>query len=120
MRGKFYEILVAMYTNVEASIQTKDGLTPKFNCKRGLRQSYNLSPYLFLLYINDIEDRLKSTTARGVFINNKQLYCLLYADDLVIFSENHYSLQLLLNAFHDYCKKNDLIVNSEKNKGNCF
>ena len=42
--------------------------------------------------------------------------CLLYADDLVIFSKNGYCLSKLLNVFDTYCDDNSLTVNNDKCK----
>ena len=45
-----------------------------------------------------------------------KLYVLLYADDSIILAESAEELQRALNALHDYCKQNDIIVNTDHTK----
>ena len=44
------------------------------------------------------------------------LSCMLYADDLVIFSKSKNGLQDYLDSLSEYCKENDLSVNLNKTK----
>ena len=117
IRGQFLKILHEMYRSVRSRVKCTDGLTPEFECTTGVRQGDNLSPILFSLYLNDLEDILCNCTYPGIKINNKNLCCLLYADDIVIFSYNAFSLQKLLNEFETYCMSNKLIVNKDKPGG---
>ena len=116
IRGKFLNILCEIYSNVRARVKCKEGLTPEFKCTTGVRQGDNLSPLLFSLYLNDLEEVLSNCTYPGIRINNKNLCCLLYADDIVIFSYNAFSLQKLLDEFERYCVSNKLTVNKDKSK----
>ena len=45
-----------------------------------------------------------------------KLYLLLYADDIVIFSETSEGLQRGLNILSNYCEKWKLVVNTDKTK----
>ena len=40
----------------------------------------------------------------------------MYADDLVLIAKNRHSLQLGMNALHEYCVQNDLTVNTSKSQ----
>ena len=44
------------------------------------------------------------------------MHCLLYADDLVIFSRSAKSLQIILNKLESFCENADLSVNLDKTK----
>ena len=45
--------------------------------------------YFFSLYINDVEMILRATGHRGVRVGSTEIYCLVYADDMVIFLKIH-------------------------------
>ena len=52
----------------------------------------------------------------GVRVGSTEIYCLVYADDMVIFSENSFVLQNMLDALVDYCKTWHLTINESKSK----
>ena len=45
-----------MYSKTRSSVQLQNGLTETFPTTIGLKQGCNLSPVLFNLFINDIND----------------------------------------------------------------
>ena len=49
-------------------------------------------------------------------LSDKYINCLLYADDLVIFSRSAKSLQIILNKLESFCENADLSVNLDKTK----
>ena len=54
----------------------------------GVHQGECLSPILFAMYVNDIEQEFITKRADGVDTGFLKLFVLLYADDIVIFSES--------------------------------
>ena len=85
-----------------------------------------LYPFLFALYLNDLDTFLTSKNAQGVksisedFENDLQIYVklftILYADDTVLLAESAEELQSELNYFYEYCEKWNLKVNTNKSK----
>ena len=75
-----------------------------------------LSPTLFNLYLSDLSEKLKAKNLNDVELNELPLSCMLYADDLVIFSKSKNGLQNYLDSLSEYCKENDLSVNLNKTK----
>ena len=120
IQGRFFKLLLSMYSNVKACVQSNNGLTPTFRCSKGVKQGCNLSPLLFSLFINDIEAYLNNSTYSGIRISGINISCLIYADDLVVLSTNPICLQKLLNALNDYCNENDLTINMDKSKTMVF
>ena len=72
-----------------------------------------LSPLLFNLFINGLVVYLK-TLDLGIRVGDETLSIMLYADDIVLLAESAAELQLLLDALHDWCGRNDMVVNTAK------
>jgi hypothetical protein len=47
----------------------------------------NLSPSLFKIFVNDLPSYL-SNTSDPVNVNGKDIYCLMYADDIILLSNS--------------------------------
>lgn len=103
-----------MYMETKSMIKMNDMATDLFTCNIGVRQGENLSPFLFLLYINDLDRFLLEKGIVGM--KYLKLSILLYADDTVIMTESAYDLQHALNEFEVWCKQLKLNVNVEKRK----
>ena len=75
-----------------------------------------LSPFLFSMYLNDLENEFVTKGVDGLDIGMLKLYLLQYADDIVIFSNTSDGLQRGLNVLSDYCNKWKLTVIVDKTK----
>ena len=51
-----------------------------------------------------------------IMLGDRSINCLLYADDLVIFSKSAKHLQIILNKLESFCENADLRVNLDKTK----
>ena len=73
---------------------------------------------LFNLYLSDLPEFLNSPSSTDILLDDSErpINCLLYADDLVIFSRSANGLQTLLNKLESYCEKTELSVNLDKTK----
>ena len=111
--GKFYNSVRAMYTGTEASVKLNNSLTKWFPCTSGVKQGDNLSLTLFALFINDLALELKSMDC-GIKIDNTHICCLLYADDIMLLSENEDNMQRMLNHISIWCRKWRLRINYTK------
>ena len=86
-----------------------------FTSRNGVFQEESLSAFLFAMFINDLNDFLQSKDV-GITLENLLLAVLLFADDMVVFSESRKGLQNGLDALSDYCDKWGLTVNVSKTK----
>ena len=116
IRGKMFCIIKNMYDKVKSRVQNNIELSDCFDCHRGVRQGEILSPFLFSMYVNDLEDTLFLHGADCVNIETLKLFLLMYADDIVIFAESPEGMQNNLNILEMYCKKWNLTVNTNKTK----
>ena len=113
--GKFYDIIDNMYKDNLNCIKSDGQLSNTFSCARGVKQGDILSPNLFNLYINDLPNKL-GIDVDTPELNGEPINCLLYADDLIIFSRTREGLQNKLNILDSYCQEWCLSANPKKTK----
>ena len=124
INGKCFNVIYNLYDNIKSKVVTNEGSSEYFNCLAGVRQGENLSPFLFSIFLNDLEGFLNSHNINGIERETMaddiniylKLFVLLYADDTVLFSENQMEFQITLNKFKDYCDLWKLKLNVEKTK----
>ena len=113
--GKFYDVIKNMYSKSKLCVKLGDTHTKFFTSGKGVRQGDVLSPNLFKIFINDFPNYL-SECKDPVNINNNVLQCLMYADDIVLFSTSLEGLQQRLNGLDQFCKEWCLDLNVSKTK----
>ena len=114
---KMLKLLRDMYSNVMASVKTKQGFTKPFECKSGVRQGCLLSPELFILFINELERMLKLSESKGINVwEATEVLLLMYADDIVLIGEAIIQLQRKINILEQFCRKYGMKVNLDKTK----
>ena len=116
IRGQILKVIKSMYKNTKSRVKSNNELSDEFTCCLGVRQGECLSPFLFAIYVNDMEDFFYTKGAEGVDITMFKLFLLLYAGDITVFSETAQGLQKGLDILTEYCTKWKLTVNIEKSK----
>jgi hypothetical protein len=130
--GKCIKIIYDMYKKAKSCVQVNSfsKMSDFFTSHTGVRQGENLSPVLFSLFLNDLNQFLSqhynglvslSSVVNDTLSNFDvevyfKLYILLYADDTVIFAETADELQKALDAMSSYCNMWSLQVNPAKTK----
>ena len=114
---KFINILRSLYNSAKISVKKSDKISSFVDVERGVLQGEILSPLLFALFLNDIEQYLRSHNCRGVSINNLvDILLLAYADDIVLLTESPHLLMRALKVLRQYCVENFLLLNTTKTK----
>ena len=113
--SSFYNIIKSMYEVSKSCVKVNENLTNSFSTHLGVKQGDNLSPNLFKIFINNLTNYLKHSED-PVSINDQDLHCLMYADDIVLLSTSPNGLQKKLDILQNYCNDWCLSVNTNKTK----
>ena len=116
VRGKILNIIMSMYKHVESKVKINNSISIGFECNLGVRQGECLSPFLFAMYINDLEEEFHLKGSEGIDLGMLKVLLLLYADDIIIFASSAVELQNNLNILSEYCERYKLVVNTTKTK----
>lgn len=113
-----------MYQNVRTCIKQGEDISGFFRSNVGVKQGESLSPFLFSIFLNDLEQFFAEQNAGSLEkITNIceeslsmyiKLFVILYADDTVLLSESAEGLQETLTIFEQYCNIWKLKVNIKK------
>ena len=116
IRGRILNIMKSMYAIVKTRVKYDNKLGNEFFCSLGVRQGECLSPLLFSLFLNDLEETFVTEGYNGLDVNMFKICMFLYADDIVLFANSAEELQVGLNLLLEYCNKWMLKVNVNKTK----
>ena len=112
--GKILDIIKTLYLNDTASVKIGKSFSPPFETNIGVRQGCVLSPLLFNLFLADLQPILQDSSDNPSIDDEVNISCLLWADDILMFSKSQEGLQKKLDKLEKYCIDNKLTVNTEK------
>ena len=112
--GRVLDTLRNMYSKTKSKVRTGNILSSLMENIRGVNQGGVLSPFLFRKYLADMKSCFD--LENGIKIDEVILAHLLWADDLILFSGTAEGLQKHLDSLYEFCRKNQLIVNTTKTK----
>ena len=69
IRGQLLKVIRSMYEQLKAHVRTDNGFTEWFKCVIDTCQGCMLSPLLFVLYLNEFIELLRSEGCRGIFVS---------------------------------------------------
>ena len=115
LSDRIVSIIRSMYDDTRAVYRLGDIETDWVGSRRGVRQGCVLSPLLFGLYTEELAVRLRKS-GYEIRIGEDKLSSLLYADDIVIMSEDSGELQEMLNIVAQYGREFGMKYNNEKSQ----
>ena len=112
--GRVIDTLRDLYTKTVFRIKHNGKVSQIIDNLLGVNQGGTASGLLFRKYIQDISDYLKKEY--GIVMGNTILAHLLWADDLILISDNLNGIKRQLDGLKLFCSKNQMIVNAIKTK----
>ena len=73
----------SIYERVKTKLFFQGNKSDEFECSLGVRQGDCLSPFLFAMYINDLERVLISNQC-GIEFGQYKMHLMLYVDDVIL------------------------------------
>ena len=116
--GSFLACVQSLYAQSEASVLVDGSLTPPVRLLTGVRQGDPLSPTLFGIFIDTIDDYLRARMqpTDTFAVGGVPVFDLLYADDLVLIGASPTALQAELDVLGDFCVDWDMPVHFGKTR----
>ena len=110
--GEIPKTICALYKETESCVQINSFTTTWFGTLQGVRQGDSLSPTLFHIYLNNLTKELKQMEL-GVLLGILHTCILLYADQIVLITENEEDLQNMLDHVGSLSNANEMKVANE-------
>ena len=100
----FINLIKLLYNNPSAMINTNGVISDKFNLSRSCRQGCPLSPFLFILSLEPLAQKIhQHPIIKPITFNNTTHSILLYADDILLYCDRGaISLPHILDTFDEF------------------
>ena len=114
--GTFLNIIEAVINNIIQIPKINGGLLPSITTLLGLKQGDDLSPILFYIFFDDVEEIFDDSCDLIELHNGLSINHLIYADDMAILSLSSEGLQDSLKRSYTYCNKWRIEVSAVETK----
>jgi hypothetical protein len=82
----------------------------------GVRQGCPLSPLLFTIHVEDVDEMLTKARGGGVVVGREKVWSLAFANDMVIVAKSERKMKEMMRSLGKYVKKKEPEVNVDKTK----
>ena len=104
---------IRLYEKVIVKSKNNEGWAIDINCNIGVKQGFPLSPTLFGIYIDKLENRLEEVGCVGTILAGIVIILLLYADDIVLMEILPYGINKQLIILKYFCANMGMDVNTD-------
>jgi len=112
-----YRVVVhRLYEEVKVKIKTSTSISKSFRSDIGVKQGCPLSPTLFGLFIDKLEEWLNLQGGDSVRLEEFVIKLLLYANDIVLIFKSAHGLEMHLYALEHFCRAVGMQVNTSKTR----
>lgn len=116
IREELRKRIEEVYRETKSRVRVGEKVGENFWTARGVRQGCPMSPYLFNIVMADMEEVMRRGGWGGVKLEGEKVYCLAYADDMVLLAENEEGMVHMLGKLESYLDRKKLEVNVGKTK----
>ncbi|CAL7932906.1 unnamed protein product [Xylocopa violacea] len=106
------DYIMSTYKNVDTIIECHGQRSPPIKMCRGVRQGDTDSPILFNIVMDDFVSSIDP--AEGVMVGEARIGCLLFADDIVLLSNNQHGMREHLLKLRTFLDRTHMEVNPSK------
>ena len=93
-----------MYSNSRFVVRKHNTVSDAGISRKGVRQGDGLSPILFNVFVDEINDIFDINNSDPMCLESTKLNCLIYAVDVMVISESKKGLQSCLDSLATYCE----------------
>ena len=111
--GRAWRLIYNWYHDIKEYVCIDGKHSQIYTLHQGTRQGGVLSPWLFLVLVNDLITELKNTNA-GVTISKVNVGSPMFADDLTLLARVKWGLDSMLQVLNAFGKRWRLIFSTKK------
>ena len=108
-QGRVVDTLRNLYSKTCYRVKRKGRISDRIFDKIGVNPGGEASGFLFIKYMSDLGTYLE--TNNGVCLGEHVICHLLWADDLILFSNSFHVMQRQLDCLRTFCHENHMIAN---------
>jgi hypothetical protein len=110
-----WHIIKDLFTNIQCTVQIAGERSDWFEVKRGIPQGAPLSLWFYQVFTNDLIQQLRNSNL-GASIDDVNISCPAFADDLALVCTSHANLQKMLHIAFLHSKKWRYSYNAKKSE----